>query len=80
MAFQRRSPRARWYSRASFQAASVASDPPDTKKALFSSPGASPASSTASSIERGWANVQLMANGSSRICAAAASPISAPYP
>ena len=41
MAFQRRSPRARWYSRASFQAASAASDPPDTKKALLRSPGAS---------------------------------------
>ena len=40
-AFQRRSPRAAWYARASFQAASTASEPPETKKTRFRSPGAS---------------------------------------
>ena len=80
MAFQRRSPRAVWYWRASFQAASTASEPPETKKQRCRSPGARSASSCASSIERGWAKVQLMAKGSSRIWAAAASPISSPNP
>ena len=58
----------------------MASDPPETKKARLRSPGASDVISAASSMERGWAKVQLIANGSSRICAAAASPISAPKP
>ena len=80
IAFQRRSPRAVWYWRASFQAASTASEPPDTKNTRLRSPGASAATSAASSIERGWAKVQLIANGSSRIWAAAASPISSPKP
>jgi len=61
-------------------AAGGASKPPETKKEWFRSPGASLASSAASSIERGCANVQLIANATSRICAAAASPISSPKP
>ena len=39
IAFQRRSPRAVWYWRASFQAASTASEPPDTKNTRLRSPG-----------------------------------------
>ncbi len=54
-AFQRRSPRAAWYWRASFQADSTASDPPETKKTRSRSPGASEATSAASSIARGCA-------------------------
>ena len=41
IAFQRRSPRAPWYWRASFQADSTASEPPETKKTRLRSPGAS---------------------------------------
>ena len=55
IAFQRRSPRAAWYWRASFQADSTASEPPEQKKTRFRSPGASEATSAASSIARGWA-------------------------
>ena len=49
IAFQRRSPRAAWYWRASFHADSTASEPPETKKTRFRSPGASEATSAASS-------------------------------
>ena len=59
-AFQRRSPRAWWYWRASFQADSTASEPPETKKTRFRSPGASDASSCASSIARGCAYDQFV--------------------
>jgi hypothetical protein len=55
IAFQRRSPRAAWYWRASFHADSTASEPPDTKKTRLRSPGASSATSAASSIARGCA-------------------------
>jgi hypothetical protein len=57
---QRRSPRAAWYWRASFQAASTASEPPETKKTRFRSPGARSATVAASSIARGWAYDQLV--------------------
>ena len=59
-AFQRRSPRAAWYCRASFQADSTASEPPETKNALLMCGGASSASFVASSIARGWAYDQLV--------------------
>jgi hypothetical protein len=59
-AFQRRSPRAAWYWRASFHADSIASEPPETKKARLRSPGASDATSAASSIARGWAYDQFV--------------------
>ena len=55
IAFQRRSPRAAWYWRASFQADSTASEPPEQKKTRFRSPGVSEATSAASSIALGWA-------------------------
>ncbi len=42
-----------WYWRASFHADSTASEPPETKKTRFRSPGASDATSSASSIARG---------------------------
>ena len=60
IAFQRRSPRAWWYWRASFHADSTASEPPETKKTRFRSPGARLATSCASSIARGWAYDQLV--------------------
>ncbi len=59
-AFQRRSPRAMWYCRASFHADSTASDPPETKKTRFRSPGVICAISRASSIARGCAYDQLV--------------------
>ena len=46
-------PRAMWNCRASFHADSTASEPPDTKKTRLRSPGASDATSSASSIARG---------------------------
>ena len=55
IAFQRRSPRAAWYWRASFQADSTASEPPEQKKTRLRSPGATEATSAASSIARGCA-------------------------
>ena len=55
MAFQRRSPLSAWYWRESFQADSTASLPPDTKNTRWSGPGASAATSSASSIARGCA-------------------------
>ena len=60
IAFQRRSPRAAWYCRASFQADSTASEPPETKNTRFRSPGASCATSCASSIARGCAYDQFV--------------------
>jgi hypothetical protein len=60
IAFQRRSPRAAWYWRASFQADSIASEPPETKNALVSSPGARSATVDASSIARGCAYDQFV--------------------
>ncbi len=48
-------PRTAKYWRASFQADSTASDPPETKKTRLRSPGASDATSAASSIARGCA-------------------------
>ena len=59
-AFQRRSPRTEWYWRASFQADSTASEPPETKKTRFRSPGASEATSAASSMARGCAYDQFV--------------------
>ena len=58
--FHRRSPRAAWYCRASFHALSTASDPPETKKTRLRSPGASDATSAASSIARGCAYDQFV--------------------
>ena len=46
-------PRATWNCRASFHADSTASEPPETKKTRLRSPGASDATSSASSIARG---------------------------
>ena len=48
------------YCRASFHAASTASEPPETKKTRLRSPGASDAISAASSIARGCAYVQFV--------------------
>ena len=59
-AFQRRSPRAWWYWRASFQADSTASEPPETKNTRLRSPGVSCAISCASSIARGCEYDQLV--------------------
>ncbi len=60
IAFQRRSPRAWWYCRASFHADSTASEPPETKKTRFRSPGARLATSCANSIARGCAYDQFV--------------------
>ena len=48
------------YCRASFHADSTASDPPEQKKTRLRSPGASDATSAASSIARGCAYVQFV--------------------
>ena len=53
-------PLAAWYWRASFQAASTASEPPETKNARLMSGGASSASRAASSAAGGCANVQFV--------------------
>jgi len=52
--------RAMKYWRASFHAYSTASEPPETKKTRLRSPGASDATSAASSIARGCAYVQFV--------------------
>ena len=54
------SPLAAWYWRASFQADSTASEPPETKNARLMLGGASSASFAASSMAGGWANVQFV--------------------
>jgi hypothetical protein len=72
------SPRAAWYWRASFHAASTASEPPEVKNTRSSPGGASSAIRAASSIERGCATVQFDVNGNSRICACATRPSSSP--
>ena len=59
-AFQRRSPRAACHWRASFHADSTASEPPETKKTRFRSPGVSDATSAASSNARGCAYDQFV--------------------
>jgi hypothetical protein len=59
-AFQRLSPFAMWYCRASFQADSTASEPPETKNARLTLSGASSASFAASSIARGCAYDQFV--------------------
>ena len=53
-------PFAAWYCRASFQADSTASEPPETKNARLMLGGASPASRAASSAAGGCANVQFV--------------------